>query len=192
MSPGLSPTIGLALRCLGAAACLLVFGCSHNVGDACQSNVDCDPTGGRFCDTSAPGGYCTIDGCDVATCPSEAVCVRFFTPIRNLPCDPSLVGWQGDLTAQCERLEALHGLGCCLPYQRCLCDHNNPDGSCSTSAHCAPESSERRWCQLTCSSDSDCRSGYQCRSTGSLGAEPVPSLATPRGQRARFCAPASP
>lgn len=188
MSPGPIPTTGLALRWLGAVACLLLVGCSHSVGDACQSNVDCDPTGLRFCDTSAPSGYCTLDGCDVATCPSEAVCVRFFTPIRDLPCDPSLVGFQGDLAARC----GSGGPGCCLRGQRCLCDRNNPDGSCSTSAHCAPESSERRWCQLKCSSNSDCRPNYQCRSTGSLGAEPIPSLAMPSGQRARFCAPASP
>ena len=56
-------------------------------------------------------------------------------------------------------------------------------------AHCAPESTERRWCQKTCSIDSDCRAGYECRSTGTLGGEPVPTADMLSGTPAKFCAP---
>src|SRR4051812_36642707 len=60
------------LSTLRAAACLvlaglgtLVSGCGHKVGDSCKANVDCSALGDRFCDVAAPGGYCTIEGCDV-------------------------------------------------------------------------------------------------------------------------------
>ena len=52
--------------------------CSHDIGDGCQTSVDCDPSGTRSCDLSQPGGYCTINGCDETTCPSGATCVRYF------------------------------------------------------------------------------------------------------------------
>ena len=66
------------------------------------------------------------------------------------------------------------------------------------SAHCAPESSERRWCQRRCEKSSDCRfeQGYECRSTGGGGAEPVPrdfdvdaGVAVGDGVPKKFCVP---
>jgi hypothetical protein len=168
-------------------ACLLMLAvcaaaCSKNIGDACATNVDCSPQGTRFCDTSAPGGYCTIDGCDVATCPSEAVCVRFFTLQRNSPCtyDPANQTGRGLAPYTCRTDE------------RCLCDGLQPDGSCDAGhSFCAPEATERRWCQYKCSGNSDCRAGYDCKSTGTLGAEAVP-LVDDFGvtiTQAKFCAP---
>jgi hypothetical protein len=53
----------------------LCAGCAAEIGDECGSNVDCSTNGDRVCDTSAPGGYCTILGCRAGTCPEEAVCV---------------------------------------------------------------------------------------------------------------------
>lgn len=61
-----------------AAFVALVSGCGKEIGDACTTNVDCDQYGNRDCDLSAPGGYCTINGCDEQSCPSEAVCIRVF------------------------------------------------------------------------------------------------------------------
>src|SRR5579871_802535 len=183
------------------ALLLFVGGCSHKVGDPCQTNVDCSPLGDRFCDIASPNGYCTIEGCDVSrdfngqpllnsdgtpqtSCPSEAVCIRFFTPIAAKPC--ALATADHD----------------CAVSELCLCDCGDPNDpthcltpslvadangnmteSCICSgapspivAHCAPESSERRSCQLACSSDSDCRTPlYACRTTGTHGAEPLPT-----------------
>lgn len=55
----------------------LCTACAPRLGDGCENNVDCSVTGGRQCDTSQPGGYCTIANCTSATCGDEGVCVRF-------------------------------------------------------------------------------------------------------------------
>lgn len=70
--------------CLGLAA-----GCGKQIGDACIVSSDCSIDGSRICDTvGTKDGYCTIVGCDYATCPEEAVCVRFFAGgFTNKPCD---------------------------------------------------------------------------------------------------------
>jgi hypothetical protein len=49
--------------------------CSREIGDDCGSNSDCGS--GRICDTSQPGGYCTISPCRKGDCPSESVCITF-------------------------------------------------------------------------------------------------------------------
>lgn len=59
------------------AAALAASGCSAEIGDECGTNVDCSPSGDRVCDTTAPGGYCTILDCGPDTCPEEAVCVAW-------------------------------------------------------------------------------------------------------------------
>jgi hypothetical protein len=177
------------LRQLLALAAVFLLGCTPAIGDACQTNVDCSRLGNRFCDTSAPDGYCTVDGCDTSTCPSNSVCIRFFTIELDNPCvfdaaDPN-------------------DRSTCRADERCICDQNNDSGDCcildSTGkncvasgpgpAHCAPESSERRWCQADCNSNGDCRDGYECRRTGSLGSLSVPTLSFPIGVPENFCAP---
>lgn len=63
-------------------ACLLATiatGCGKEIGDQCIISSDCSTSGDRVCDPSSKGGYCTIQGCDYNTCPSEAACIRFFT-----------------------------------------------------------------------------------------------------------------
>jgi hypothetical protein len=145
-------------------------GCGHEIGDSCHVNTDCSAAGDRFCDTSAPGGYCTIEGCDLNNCPGGSVCIRFFTPVLSQPCECES---DGRITQ-----------GSCQIGSRCVCDAPG-----STDGHCAPESSERRWCQKSCSNDGDCRGQYQCRSTGTLGAESVPTLDMLSGEVEKFCAP---
>jgi hypothetical protein len=165
------------------AATWFVGGCGHNIGDSCTVNVDCQPDGTRFCDTSAPSGYCTFDGCDFNTCPGEAVCIRFLTPVLDEPC-----------TLPTDRAVPLGRADCPHADDRCVCD-KAVKGVCQgagLNGHCAPEATERRWCQLRCSDNGDCRDEYECRSTGSLGAEPVPTLQTPQGEPANFCAPSRP
>ncbi len=52
-------------------------GCAPKIGDACSTSTDCSATGGRLCDTTQPGGYCTLFNCEPGTCPSEAICIAF-------------------------------------------------------------------------------------------------------------------
>ena len=56
--------------------------CGSKIGDSCTAAADCATEGGRQCDTASPGGYCTIAGCDLGTCPEEATCVQFFSVIN--------------------------------------------------------------------------------------------------------------
>ena len=127
------------------AVALLLAGCGKEIGDACQLNTDCDPSGARFCDISAsdPNGYCTIMGCDYNTCPSEAECVEFFMgTFANEPCDPATEGLLGS-----------GGTHVC-----------NLDEICDLSGFCAAKASEVRYCMRTCQSNGDCRGqGYECR-----------------------------
>ncbi len=155
-----------------------IAGCGSRIGDSCTTNVDCSPFGDRFCDTSAMNGYCTQEGCDneALACPSEAVCIRFFTSLADEQCT-----YDGRLDqADCPHVD-----------DYCVCDQT-VDGVCMGSVgHCAPASTERRWCQRSCSSNGDCRSGYECRATGTFGAEPLPTFDQPNGTPAKFCAPSA-
>jgi hypothetical protein len=141
-------------------------GCGHNIGDPCQTNVDCSPAGDRFCDTASPGGYCTQENCDVNSCPGNSICIRFFTALADEKCSATQP---------------------CRSDERCVRDGIDPTQP--DSGHCAPSSTERRWCQARCAHDSDCRSGYECRHTGTLGAEAVPTFDMSSGESASFCAP---
>src|SRR5947209_19955019 len=128
--------------------------CGHSIGDSCHTNVDCATDGTRFCDISSPSGYCSIDGCDITTCPSEAICVRFLTPLLDKSCngDQLMDGFNPDSSK-------------CSLDQRCVCNNIiQPSGHCSA-WYCAPEASERRWCMKGCSADTDCRAGYRCAFT---------------------------
>ncbi len=129
------------------------IGCGKEIGDSCIVSTDCDPSGLRLCDTStgSKDGYCTIMGCDYNTCPSEGVCVRFFGgEFENKPCDHTT---DGTSTFDCSFDE--------------LCDLND---------HCVARSSEVRYCMRKCSSNGDCRDGYECRTLDLMkahGGEPV-------------------
>jgi hypothetical protein len=157
-------------------------GCGHNIGDPCQTNVDCSPAGDRFCDTGSLNGYCTQENCDVNSCPGNSVCIRFFTALMNEPC----------LFDPCSRLSSG-----CRSDERCVTDLaispnacvNLNDTTLEPNGHCAATSSEHRWCQARCSHSGDCRTGYECRRTGTAGAEPVPTFDMGLGEPAKFCAP---
>lgn len=174
---------------LPLVAVLFVAGCGAKIGDACKSNIDCSPLGDRFCDTAPIDGYCTQEDCGPTSCPSEAVCIRFFTPIEAEPChvNSKFPNSQADCTNADERCvcDSSDATGACA------CDQPlGPDGNCAdTNGHCAPSSTERHWCQRSCSSDGDCRAGYECRSTGTFGAEPLPTFSSGFGMPAKFCAP---
>ena len=54
-----------------------LIGCSAEIGDDCSNSTDCSSTGDRLCDTTQPGGYCTLFNCEPDRCPEEASCVAF-------------------------------------------------------------------------------------------------------------------
>ncbi|MCX5746943.1 MAG: hypothetical protein NT062_31110 [Proteobacteria bacterium] len=132
---------------------VLAAACGNEIGDSCVTSSDCSPNGDRQCDTSSHDGYCTIQGCDYSTCPEEAACVRFFTGnFANRTCDP--------LTE-----DATGGTDAC-----------SFDELCALAGHCVPRSSEVRYCMRTCSTDDDCRGGYECRTLDKMkahGGQPV-------------------
>lgn len=124
--------------------------CGKEIGDACVLSSDCSPNGDRVClcsyctgtlAQSSDQGYCTVLGCDYSTCPDEAACIRFFTGSFTNP-DGKMCG--ADVPAD----------------QRVDC---SLDELCAINGHCVPRSSEVRYCMRTCSSNGDCRDGYECR-----------------------------
>lgn len=164
----------LGLVC-AVAVLLGAGGCRREIGDDCQTSVDCDPNGTRACDLSQPGGYCTIVGCDEKSCPESSVCVRYF-PEKYLTtsCNPACEDIQLCRTGEtCDE----DGGGCAPKCpdacpngveNRCL----SPDELCLDVGLCARRSFETRACAKSCSSDGDCRDGYECRGVSS--GMPVP------------------
>ena len=65
----------------------------------------------------------------------------------------------------------------CEPTELCL-----PEGTC------APRASERRFCVHSCSDNSDCRGGYDCRQAGMAGTGTLQLSSNPNAV-VRFCAP---
>jgi hypothetical protein len=65
---------------------LALGGCTPSIGDRCNSSTDCSVQGTRTCDTSQPGGYCTVLGCGANSC-TNSVCVVFRVSIPGCPYD---------------------------------------------------------------------------------------------------------
>lgn len=59
------------------AGVMPLLGCQPSIGDKCILSTDCSLRGERLCDTSQPGGYCTVFNCRANQCPEEAACVMF-------------------------------------------------------------------------------------------------------------------
>lgn len=79
---------------------LLLFvaaaGCAPEIGDSCETSVDCSVNGDRICDIAQPGGYCTVVGCETDTCPDEAVCVEFRSEPERLASAWCMAGCEED------------------------------------------------------------------------------------------------
>ncbi len=150
-----------------------VGACGKEIGDACIIASDCSQNGDRICDPSSDDGYCTIQGCDLSTCPGESACIRFFTgTFANKPCDHD----------PANPADPANPLTCSL------------DELCALDDHCVPRSSEVRYCMRTCGSDGDCRDNYECRDIERMkahGGEPVlaPGLVVDDNSP-KFCAQA--
>lgn len=159
---------------LFAVIAVIVLGaCGKEIGDACNTGIDCSPNGDRLCDPASKGGYCTIQGCDYSTCPDEAACIRFFTGgFENPPWDkqPDPLPPEGPRRKVCGLVEDNMTHRCSL------------DELCALTGQCVARSSEIRYCMRTCGSDGDCRDGYECRNLDLMknhGGQPV--LAPVRG-----------
>jgi hypothetical protein len=59
------------------AASASALGCQPQIGDECETSVDCSQGGERLCDITQPGGYCTVFNCEPGDCPDESVCIAF-------------------------------------------------------------------------------------------------------------------
>jgi len=64
---------------------LAVSGCQPQIGDKCVLNTDCSVSGTRQCDTSMPGGYCTIFNCGPNSCPDQTACYLFNAEVQGCP-----------------------------------------------------------------------------------------------------------
>jgi hypothetical protein len=170
---------------------LLVSACGHDIGDSCKTAADCDPNGTRTCDLSQPGGYCTMAGCDEKSCPSGAVCIRYFP--ENL-LDPTKT-----CNVDCEDVGAVDASVC----PQGATDDCAADELCLNSGVCTKRSYETHACAYTCGGNGDCRGGYDCYPVASTGISTTSmmSVAHSRGMMllaqsptaiAKVCAPKAP
>lgn len=167
---------------------VLSAACGMKIGDSCSIASDCSSNNSRVCDTFSRGGYCTIQGCDFNTCPNEAVCVRFFpTIVGRSPCTDQ---------SQCSSDESCTSAGLCIPADSACNSQSDcaSDEFCTVAGACAPRSIEVRFCMLSCTSNGDCRDGYECRTLDLMrkhGGEPVPDPNAPTAAvpDQPFCAP---
>jgi len=64
--------------CLLCALVANAAGCKPKIGDDCRISTDCSAAEDRKCDSTQPGGYCTVFDCEPDTCPDDdSVCVEF-------------------------------------------------------------------------------------------------------------------
>jgi hypothetical protein len=70
-------------RLLLLMALASLAGCTPSIGDKCTLSTDCSIQGDRLCDTSEPGGYCTIFNCTGNLCPDQAACVLFHAAVQG-------------------------------------------------------------------------------------------------------------
>ncbi len=84
-----SPWHRLALLLLLVLGVVVETGCTPVIGDSCTLSTDCASDGTRICDTSEPGGYCTVLNCTGnnlgSVCPDNAICVLFNPNVPGCP-----------------------------------------------------------------------------------------------------------
>lgn len=144
------------------AASALAVGCGKEIGDECVVDSDCSPNGDRTCDITQNPGHY----CTIIGCDYD-----------TCPDEAVCVSFYSAGFANKP----------CTTQTDCSLDE-----VCPLEGHCVPRSSEVRYCMKSCSSSSDCRDGYECR-TGELmiehGGQPVvqnPATLVPDDHK--FCA----
>ncbi len=118
-----SPLAAVVAVAFGAAALgSAAVGCTPNIGDSCTLSTDCSQTGDRLCDTTEPGGYCTVFNCQPDTCPNS-ICVAYDSTL-----DPSCGGVVGGQWPRFQRSFCLAPCGSngdCRQQYQCV-DLSNP------------------------------------------------------------------
>jgi hypothetical protein len=167
--------------------------CKAKIGDECLRSTDCSIRGERVCDlshrvteqgviTPSGKGECTIDGCGRDTCPKEAACIKVYgSDFLSVACDPEredLATFCEDDDAACEARGCLasveDGTWTCPPRDECQASE-----VCLPEGLCADEITARTSCRRKCSSNGDCRNGYECVLTGSQGVYRAPDIEDP-------------
>ncbi len=184
-------------------ALFALAGCQAKIGDECERSTDCSLRGERVCDLShrvdsagvvqtAGKGECTIDGCGRDSCPNEAACIKVYgSNFLSVACDPQ----REDLATTCDSSEDdCMARGCSLDADdQWVCP---PRNDCDVSEVCLPEGlcvdeiTARTSCRRKCSSNRDCRNGYECLLTGSQGIYRAPDVDDPGNpSNVRICMP---
>ncbi|MCH9683959.1 MAG: hypothetical protein K0V04_21175 [Deltaproteobacteria bacterium] len=183
-------------------ALVALAACQAKIGDACERSTDCSIRGERVCDLShrvnsqgvitvSGEGECTIDGCGRGSCPDEAACIKVYgTDFLTIACDPD----REDLATACDGSpDACLALGCVESIEAGVftCPPRNDCGAsqvCLREGLCADEITARTSCRRKCSSNRDCRPGYECLLTGNRGVYRAPNLDDPTNpSNVRIC-----
>jgi hypothetical protein len=130
----------LAIVALSALAAL---GCKPEIGDACQVSTDCSNVGDRLCDTTQPGGYCTIFNCEPGTCPEEAICIAFKTSASDACRDPqggtrlerTFCMRRCDENGDCRGGYDCQDLGSANPWNARVAEHGTRNGKVCIAPH---------------------------------------------------------
>jgi hypothetical protein len=77
--------VPLSHRRLIAALALVLSACQPEIGDSCSNASDCSVQDQRTCDTTFPGGYCTVFACAADSCPEESTCIGFQSVVSIAP-----------------------------------------------------------------------------------------------------------
>lgn len=86
-----SVAVRVAFVAGAAASSALAAGCTPSIGDPCNLSVDCSIKGDRQCDTTQPGGYCTVLSCGANGCPDNAACIVFAASVPGCGFDERVI-----------------------------------------------------------------------------------------------------
>ncbi len=172
------------------ALAAVVGGCKAEIGDDCSVSTDCSNAGDRLCDTTQPGGYCTIFNCEPGTCPEEAICISFKNSPSSVCPDPQSgdrlrrtfcmrscggnddcrsgykctdLGKDNPWKATVAEYGGVSGKVCIVPFRGATAS-GGPADICSPAKGCTAES-----CGGCCDALGFCRSGTEVAACGNAG-----------------------
>jgi hypothetical protein len=124
----------LSLVCFAWGA----VGCSPHIGDKCVLNTDCSITGNLQCDTSMPGGYCTMFNCGPNSCPNGNACYLFHADVQGCPYndrEPSRTAHSFCMEDCSQNSDCRYGYSCAdlrqYPWYAILLDDNQNQMVCA-------------------------------------------------------------
>ncbi len=135
VSARLTRSLAVAVPSLLVPLLALLVACTPQVGNKCTLSTDCSQLGDRLCDTTQPGGYCTVFNCEPDQCPSS-VCVAF-GQVLDPACGATVGGrWPRFQRSFC--LAACNGDGDCRDQYQCV-DLSSPQNQIARSAEVVDE-----------------------------------------------------